>query len=121
VLDGNDTPPEHKGGYPSHIDDTQIAWLERELAAATTPVFIFSHQSLERPNCIRSQEKVRALLEAAKHPDGTRKVAATAGTVDGQDAAAARDLLGGCPEAAPVPDRRQGVDLHQAQLSGGAG
>ena len=76
VLDGNDTPPDHKGGYPSHIDDTQIAWLERELAAATTPVFIFSHQSLERPNCIRSQEKVRAVLEAARHPDGTRKVAA---------------------------------------------
>ena len=28
VLDGNDVPPGHKGGYPSHIDDTQLAWLE---------------------------------------------------------------------------------------------
>ena len=76
VLDGNDRPEDHKSGYPSHLADDQLAWLESELAKAGKTVFIFSHQSLERPNCIRSQEKARAIIAAARHADGTRKVAA---------------------------------------------
>jgi hypothetical protein len=76
VLDANDVPPGHKGGYPSHIADDQIEWLAQDLAATTLPVFVFSHQSLERPECIRSQEKVRAVLEKAKRPDGSNQVVA---------------------------------------------
>lgn len=76
VLDGNDVPSGHKGGYPSHIADDQIEWLAQDLAATTLPVFVFSHQSLERPQCIRSQEKVRAVLEKAKRPDGSNQVVA---------------------------------------------
>ena len=76
VLDGNDRPDDHKSGYPSHLADDQLAWLEGELAKTGKTVFIFSHQSLERPICIRSQEKARAIIRAARHADGTRKVAA---------------------------------------------
>lgn len=76
VLDANDVPPGHKGGYPSHIADDQIEWLAQDLAATSLPVFVFSHQSLERPECIRSQEKVRAVLEKAKRPDGSNQVVA---------------------------------------------
>ncbi len=76
VLDGNDVPAGHKGGYPSFIADDQIAWLEADLAKTELPVFVFSHQSLERPTCIGSQEKVRGVIEAAKRGDGSRKVAA---------------------------------------------
>jgi hypothetical protein len=76
VLDGNDRPADHNGGYPSHIAEDQLTWLEGELAEAGKTVFIFSHQSLERPNCIRSQEKARAIISAARFADGTRKVAA---------------------------------------------
>jgi hypothetical protein len=76
VLDGNDCPPGHIDGYPSHIDDAQIDWLRDDLSKTDLPVFVFSHQSLERPNCIRSQEKVRAVLEGSRHADGRRKVAA---------------------------------------------
>ncbi|MGE4633337.1 MAG: metallophosphoesterase, partial [Planctomycetota bacterium] len=31
VLDGNERPPDHKGGYPSHIGPQQIEWLKKEL------------------------------------------------------------------------------------------
>lgn len=76
ILDGSDKPPGHKSGYPSHIADDQIEWLEADLTKTDLPVFIFSHQSLERPNCIKSQAKVREVIESAKHGDGSRKVAA---------------------------------------------
>jgi 3',5'-cyclic-AMP phosphodiesterase len=76
VLDANDVPPGHTSGYPSHIDDPQIEWLREDLAKTRLPVFVFSHQSLERPTCIRSQEKVRTVLEQARRADGSRKVAA---------------------------------------------
>jgi hypothetical protein len=76
VLDGNDVPPGYKGGYPSFIADDQIAWLEEDLSRTELPVLVFSHQSLERPECIKSQEKVRAVIGAARRRDGSRKVAA---------------------------------------------
>lgn len=76
VLDANDRPDDHKGGYASHIGQDQLDWMEEQLATAERPVFVFSHQSLERPTCIRSQERARAILAAARHSDGTRKVAA---------------------------------------------
>lgn len=76
VLDANDRPKDHKSGYPSHIGDDQMNWLAEQLAKAEKPIFIFSHQSFERPSCIRSQERARELFAAARHQDGTRKVAA---------------------------------------------
>lgn len=76
VLDANDRPKDHKSGYPSYIGDDQMDWLEEQLTKAEKTVFIFSHQSFERPTCIRSQERARGLFAAARHKDGTRKVAA---------------------------------------------
>lgn len=75
VLDANDRPPGWSGGYPSYIQEDQLKWLEADLAATSSPTFVFSHQSLERPECIDNQEAVRAVLEAARMADGTRKVA----------------------------------------------
>jgi calcineurin-like phosphoesterase family protein len=76
MLDANDRPPDHGGGYPSFIAPDQVEWLEEELRRTSLPVLIFSHQSLERPACIRSQVEVRRVISAAKAPDGHRKVAA---------------------------------------------
>ncbi len=76
VLDSNDRPADFKGGYPSHIADDQIEWLKADLAKTALNTFVFSHHSLEVPVCIASQEKVRAVLEAAKTSDDKRKVAA---------------------------------------------
>lgn len=76
VLDANDRPEGWKGGYPSFIAEDQVAWLREDLAKTTLNTFIISHQSLERPDCIRNQEQVRAILEEARMPDGKRKVAA---------------------------------------------
>jgi 3',5'-cyclic AMP phosphodiesterase CpdA len=76
VLDSNDRPENFKGGYPSHIADDQIEWLKADLEKTSLNAFVFSHHSLEVPVCITSQEKVRAVLEAAKTSNGNRKVAA---------------------------------------------
>lgn len=76
LLDSNDRPQDFQGGYPSFLADDQIAWLEADLAATRRNTFVFSHHSLERPLCIRNQTRVRAVLEAARMPDGRRKVAA---------------------------------------------
>jgi Icc protein len=42
VLDGND--PDGKKGYPCSVNDEQIAWLEKDLAATKAPTVIFIHQ-----------------------------------------------------------------------------
>lgn len=76
VLDSNDRPVDFKGGYPSHLAEDQIEWLKADLEKTKLNTFVFSHHSLEVPVCIDNQEKIRAVLEAAKAPDGTRKVAA---------------------------------------------
>ncbi|MCW1887231.1 metallophosphoesterase [Luteolibacter flavescens] len=75
VLDANDRPADWKSGYPRSIAADQIEWLRKDLEATRLNTFVFSHQSLERPNCITNQQDVRVVLEAAKTPDGKRKVA----------------------------------------------
>lgn len=75
MLDANDRPQGWKGGYPHYLAPDQVAWLKEDLEKTKLNTFVFSHQSLERPTCIDNQEEVRALLEAAKMPDGKRKVA----------------------------------------------
>lgn len=76
ILDSNDRPENHSGGYPSFIEKTQVEWLRQDLENTSLNTFIFSHQSLERPMCIDNQEEVRTILEAARTKDGKRKVAA---------------------------------------------
>ncbi len=76
VLDSNDRPKDFKGGYPSHLAEDQIAWLEADLARTGLNTFVFSHHSLERPVCIDNQVRVRAVIEAARTGTGARKVAA---------------------------------------------
>jgi 3',5'-cyclic AMP phosphodiesterase CpdA len=76
MLDSNDQPADFNGGYPSHIADDQIEWLKEDLERTTLHTFVISHHSLEVPVCITSQEKVRAVLEAAKTSESKRKVAA---------------------------------------------
>lgn len=75
VLDGNDRPEGWKGGYPHYVAADQVGWLKQDLEKTQLNTFVFSHQSLERPDCIDNQEEIRAVLEAAKTPDGRRKVA----------------------------------------------
>ncbi|MCW1924932.1 metallophosphoesterase [Luteolibacter arcticus] len=75
VLDANDRPADWKGGYPRTIAADQVEWLRKNLEATRLNTFIFSHQSLERPDCITNQDEVRAVLEAAKTTDGKCKVA----------------------------------------------
>ena len=75
VLDANDRPEDWKGGYPMSLAADQLKWLQKDLAGTTLNTFVFSHQSLERPNCITNQAEVRAILEAAKTAEGKRKVA----------------------------------------------
>jgi len=76
VLDANDVPDGHTSGYPSHIAADQVVWLEAELAKTSLPVFVFVHQSLERESSIVGDVGVRKVIEAARMPDGSRKVAA---------------------------------------------
>jgi len=70
VLDGNDrgspTYATH-GGYHSYIGAAQRAWLEKELAAATNPVVIVSHQPLAGQSCIDNSKQILELL--APHKD----------------------------------------------------
>ncbi|MGA1238929.1 MAG: metallophosphoesterase family protein [Limisphaerales bacterium] len=76
VLDANDTPPNHPGGYPSYIANDQKEWLRQQLTASNLPTLIFSHQSLAHPACIKNQQEIRNILATAQSPDGKRKVAA---------------------------------------------
>ncbi|WP_052573916.1 metallophosphoesterase [Haloferula sp. BvORR071] len=76
VLDGNDMPPDWKGGYPAYLAADQVAWLEKDLAATQLNTFIISHQSLEHPSCIANQAEVRKLIAAARTAEGKPKVAA---------------------------------------------
>jgi predicted phosphodiesterase len=76
ILDGNDRPDGWQGGYPSHLAAEQVAWLKQDLAATTLATFVFSHQSLERPDCIDNQQEVRAVIEGARTSGGQPKVAA---------------------------------------------
>jgi calcineurin-like phosphoesterase family protein len=76
MLDANDRPPDHAGGYPSFIAPDQVKWLQAELERTSLPVLIFSHQSLERPACIRNQVAVRRIIADARTGGGARKVVA---------------------------------------------
>lgn len=75
VLDGND--PDGQKGYPCSINDEQIAWLEKDLAATKAPTVIFIHQPIDAfDQHVRSAKKVRAVLAKANEEAGFKKVIA---------------------------------------------
>lgn len=78
VLDGNDRPENHAGGYPRFIADDQLDWLRKDLADTSLPTVIFVHQSLERPEegGVQNGRAVREVLEEANTNAGQRKVIA---------------------------------------------
>ncbi len=65
VLDGNEKPENHKGGYPAHIGEKQLAWLAKQLKTLKGPILVISHQPLAGPSSIDNAEEVQALLNAA--------------------------------------------------------
>lgn len=65
VLDGNEMPPNHRGGYPAHIGPQQLTWLKSTLAKLDGPAIVLSHQPLAGPSCIDNAEEVQAVLNGA--------------------------------------------------------
>ena len=65
VLDCNEKPKNHKRGYPKHIGQKQLEWLEKELKTLKGPILVISHQPLAGPGSIDNAGEVQALLNAA--------------------------------------------------------
>lgn len=77
VLDGNERNPSAKpGGYPRYIGAEQARWLAGDLKQASSPVIVFSHQSLEDERGVENGEAIRGILEAANREAGWSKVGA---------------------------------------------
>jgi predicted phosphodiesterase len=78
VLDGNDRPENHAGGYPRFIAEDQQQWLSAELEETDLPVIVFVHQSLEREDNggVQNGGEVREILEKANARAGKRQVIA---------------------------------------------
>jgi len=75
ALDGND--PDGKPGYPCSVNDAQLEWLERDLAATSRPTVILIHQPIDAfDRHVRTAAKVRAVLAKANAAAGFRKVLA---------------------------------------------
>lgn len=75
VLDGND--PDGQRGYPCSVNNEQIAWLERDLAATKAPTIIFIHQPIDAfDKHVRTAKQVRAVLAKANEEAGFQKVIA---------------------------------------------
>ena len=65
VLDGNEKPEKHKGGYPAHIGEKQLAWLAKQLNTLNGPILVMCHQPLAGPSSIDNAEAVQTLLNSA--------------------------------------------------------
>ncbi|MAT47447.1 MAG: hypothetical protein CMO35_08460 [Verrucomicrobiaceae bacterium] len=65
VLDANEKPENHKGGYPAHIGQKQLAWLAKQLKTLTGPIIVISHQPLAGPSSIDNAGEVQALLDSS--------------------------------------------------------
>ena len=66
VLDCNEKPKNHKGGYPKYVGREQLEWLEKQLKNLKGPIFVISHQPLAGPGSIDNAREVQALLNAAE-------------------------------------------------------
>jgi len=67
VLDGNEKPANHKGGYPSFIGRVQLEWLSQQLKELEGPIIIISHQGLAGPWSIDNASEVQKILK--QHQD----------------------------------------------------
>jgi Icc protein len=65
VLDGNEPPPNHQDGYPSHIGPEQIKWLRGTLESHDGPIIVISHQPLAGPWAIDNAKDVQSVLSSA--------------------------------------------------------
>ena len=65
VLDGNDKPAGHSGGYPSHIGETQTKWLKEQLSSHEGPFLVLCHQPLAGPWAIDNAEEIQGILAEA--------------------------------------------------------
>ena len=65
VLDGNEKPKNHKGGYPAHIGEKQLEWLAKQLKNLSGPILVISHQPLAGPSTIDNAKAVQSLLNSA--------------------------------------------------------
>lgn len=67
VLDGNE-PGGKATGYKRFIGAEQLAWLERELAAADRPAAVFIHQPFDadKEDYLENSAAVRAVIERAE-------------------------------------------------------
>ena len=65
VLDGNEKPKNHKGGYPAHIGEQQLEWLEKQLKTLKGPILVISHQPLAGTSGIDNAGEVQKLLNSA--------------------------------------------------------
>ena len=63
VLDCNEKPKNHKGGYPAYIGQEQLEWLTKQLKSLKGPILVISHQPLAGPGSIDNAEEVQALLD----------------------------------------------------------
>lgn len=64
VLDCNDKPLKHRGGYPAHIAEDQLEWLQAELQH-TGPMLVVSHQPIAGPAAIDNAAAVQKLMTTA--------------------------------------------------------
>ena len=65
ILDANEKPENHKGGYPAHIGEKQMAWLAKQLTTLKGPIMVISHQPLAGPSSIDNAKEIQALLDSA--------------------------------------------------------
>ncbi len=65
VLDGNEKPKNHQGGYPAHISEKQLEWLAKQLKNLSGPILVISHQPLAGPSTIDNAKAVQSLLNSA--------------------------------------------------------
>ena len=65
VLDGNEKPKNHKGGYPKYVGQKQLEWLAKQLKPLKGPILVISHQPLAGPSSIDNAKEVQALLNSA--------------------------------------------------------
>ena len=95
-IDGNFSPDgtEYAGGNfnweEACVPDEQLAWLQKQLAAAKEPVVLFSHQRIDVPgkfsvqnhaavrDVIRQSGKVKAVFQGHQHADDLQQFDGTA-------------------------------------------
>ena len=65
VLDCNEKPKNHERGYPAHVGQVQLEWLEKQLKTLKGPILVLSHQPLAGPGSIDNAGEVQTLLNGA--------------------------------------------------------